>query len=134
MADIIIEGAKVHNLRNINVRIPRNSLTVVTGLSGSGKSSLAYAPTAAAANLTVTVGADGVTKLAGKLGGYSISASGYVNVGRLGDGVLVADFAPIVTVGKDKTAKKYQFVVCTNLWFDRSNEQDDGVGTAYIEP
>ena len=42
MSDIIIEGAKVHNLRNIDVRIPRNSLTVVTGLSGSGKSSLAF--------------------------------------------------------------------------------------------
>ena len=42
MADIIIEGAKVHNLRDIDVRIPRNSLTVVTGLSGSGKSSLAF--------------------------------------------------------------------------------------------
>ena len=40
--DIIIEGAKVHNLRNIDVRIPRNSLAVVTGLSGSGKSSLAF--------------------------------------------------------------------------------------------
>ena len=42
MADIIIEGAKVHNLRSVDVRIPRNSLTVVTGLSGSGKSSLAF--------------------------------------------------------------------------------------------
>jgi len=42
MADIIIEGAKVHNLQDIDVRIPRNSLTVVTGLSGSGKSSLAF--------------------------------------------------------------------------------------------
>ena len=42
MADILIEGAKVHNLRDIDVRIPRNSLTVVTGLSGSGKSSLAF--------------------------------------------------------------------------------------------
>ncbi len=42
MGDIIIEGAKVHNLQNVDVRIPRNSLTVVTGLSGSGKSSLAF--------------------------------------------------------------------------------------------
>ena len=42
MGDIIIEGAKVHNLRDVDVRIPRNSLTVVTGLSGSGKSSLAF--------------------------------------------------------------------------------------------
>ena len=40
--DIIIRGASEHNLKNINVRIPRNSLTVVTGLSGSGKSSLAF--------------------------------------------------------------------------------------------
>lgn len=35
-------GARVHNLKNINVEIPRNSLTVITGLSGSGKSSLAF--------------------------------------------------------------------------------------------
>ena len=40
--DITIKNAKVHNLRGIDVTIPRNSLTVVTGLSGSGKSSLAF--------------------------------------------------------------------------------------------
>ncbi len=39
---ITVEGARVHNLKNINVKIPRNSLTVITGLSGSGKSSLAF--------------------------------------------------------------------------------------------
>lgn len=39
---IIIEGARVHNLKNVDVNIPRNSLTVITGLSGSGKSSLAF--------------------------------------------------------------------------------------------
>ncbi len=42
LQDIIIKGAEEHNLKNIDVRIPRNSLTVVTGLSGSGKSSLAF--------------------------------------------------------------------------------------------
>ncbi|MDD4024508.1 MAG: excinuclease ABC subunit UvrA [Kiritimatiellae bacterium] len=42
MPDIVITGARQHNLKNINVRIPRDSLTVVTGLSGSGKSSLAF--------------------------------------------------------------------------------------------
>ena len=39
---IIIKGARVHNLKNLNVAIPRNNLVVITGLSGSGKSSLAF--------------------------------------------------------------------------------------------
>src|SRR6056297_1405350 len=39
---IIVKGARVHNLKNIDVEIPRNRLTVVTGVSGSGKSSLAF--------------------------------------------------------------------------------------------
>lgn len=42
MNNIEIEGARVHNLKNVDVTIPRNSLTVITGLSGSGKSSLAF--------------------------------------------------------------------------------------------
>lgn len=40
--NIIIQGAKQHNLKNISVAIPRNKLVVITGLSGSGKSSLAF--------------------------------------------------------------------------------------------
>ena len=39
---IVIKGARVHNLKNIDVEIPRNTMTVVTGISGSGKSSLAF--------------------------------------------------------------------------------------------
>lgn len=39
---INVWGARVHNLKDIDVQIPRNSLTVITGLSGSGKSSLAF--------------------------------------------------------------------------------------------
>ncbi len=39
---VIVRGARVHNLQNIDVGIPRNKLTVITGLSGSGKSSLAF--------------------------------------------------------------------------------------------
>ena len=40
--EIIIKGAKTHNLKNVSVKIPRNKLVVFTGLSGSGKSSLAF--------------------------------------------------------------------------------------------
>lgn len=40
--NIIIKGARVHNLKNIDLEIPRNKLVVITGLSGSGKSSLAF--------------------------------------------------------------------------------------------
>jgi len=40
--ELVIEGAREHNLKNINITIPRNKLVVITGLSGSGKSSLAF--------------------------------------------------------------------------------------------
>ena len=39
---LIIKGAREHNLKNIDVELPRNKLIVVSGLSGSGKSSLAF--------------------------------------------------------------------------------------------
>lgn len=42
ITQITVRGARQHNLKNINVEIPRNQLTVITGLSGSGKSSLAF--------------------------------------------------------------------------------------------
>ncbi len=42
LQEITVSGARQHNLKNISVRIPRNTLTVITGLSGSGKSSLAF--------------------------------------------------------------------------------------------
>jgi excinuclease ABC subunit A len=42
LQEISVSGARQHNLKNISVKIPRNSLTVITGLSGSGKSSLAF--------------------------------------------------------------------------------------------
>ena len=40
--NVEIKGARIHNLRNIDVTIPKNRLTVITGVSGSGKSSLAF--------------------------------------------------------------------------------------------
>ena len=40
--EIVIQGARANNLKNININIPRDKLVVMTGLSGSGKSSLAF--------------------------------------------------------------------------------------------
>ena len=42
LSKLVVRGARQHNLKNINLEIPRNTLTVITGLSGSGKSSLAF--------------------------------------------------------------------------------------------
>ena len=42
VSNISVKGARVNNLKNVDVEIPRNELVVVTGLSGSGKSSLAF--------------------------------------------------------------------------------------------
>ena len=42
LTQIVVKGARQHNLKNINVSIPRDKLVVITGLSGSGKSSLAF--------------------------------------------------------------------------------------------
>ena len=40
--DIVVSGAREHNLKDLHLRLPRNALIVITGLSGSGKSSLAF--------------------------------------------------------------------------------------------
>jgi len=42
MTNIIIKGAKTHNLKNIDIKIPRNKISVLVGVSGSGKSTIAY--------------------------------------------------------------------------------------------
>ena len=42
MDSILVRGARTHNLKQIDVELPRNKLIVITGLSGSGKSSLAF--------------------------------------------------------------------------------------------
>ena len=93
---------------------------------------LSYAANAKAAALTVTLNADGSTKISGKLGSLSVTASGYSDVTGLSDGVIYADFAPVVSVKEGKTTLKRVLSIRANLWFDRSNGHAEGVGSARI--
>jgi len=63
---LIVRGAREHNLKDITVEIPRASLTVITGLSGSGKSSLAFD----------TIYAEGQRRYVESLSGMRASSSG----------------------------------------------------------
>jgi len=93
---------------------------------------LSYAENAKAAALTVTLNADGSTKIAGKLGALSVSASGYADVTSLSKGMIIADFAPVVSMKEGKTTVKRVLSIGTNLWFDRSNEHPY-IGSAYLQ-
>ena len=102
---------------------------------------LSYAENAKAAALTVTLNADGSTKIVGKLGylnasgkteSISVSASGYADVTSLSEGVILADFAPVVSVKEGKATLKRVLSIGTNLWFDRSNAHAEGIGSARI--
>ena len=93
---------------------------------------LSYSEDSKTANKTVTLSADGSTKIAGKIGTLNISASGYSGVTGVSSGVIFADFAPIVSLKEEKTTIKRVLSIRTNLWFDRSNGHAEGVGTARI--
>ena len=91
---------------------------------------LGYAPDAKSAALTLKVKADGSTSLAGKLDGIRVSASGAEDVSGFGEGAILADFLPTVSVKSGKKTVKRLLYVRTNLWFDRSPDHVEGVGTA----
>lgn len=91
---------------------------------------LAYAADAKSAALTLKVKSDGTTKLTGKLDGMRISASGVEDVSALKQGVLLADFLPMVSVKSDKKTVKRPLYVRANLWLDRKTDHPEGVGTA----
>src|SRR5258706_13994178 len=61
LTKLVVRGARQHNLKNISLEIPRNTLTVITGLSGSGKSSLAFD----------TIYAEGQRRYVGSLSAYA---------------------------------------------------------------
>ena len=93
---------------------------------------LSYTANAKAANLTVTLNADGSTKIAGKLEALSVNASGYSDVTGLYNGVIFADFAPVVSVKEGKATIKKVLSIRTRLWFDRSNDHFEDIGSARL--
>src|SRR6056297_3457834 len=83
--NIIIKGAKLHNLKNIDVVIPRNKLVVITGLSGSGKSSLAFD----------TLYAEGQRRYVESLSSYARQFMGKLNKPKVED---IKGIAPAIAI------------------------------------
>ncbi len=69
---------------------------------------------------------------AGKLGAISVNGSGYADVTGLADGVINADFVPIVSMKAGKATVKRAISLRANLWFDRLNEHAEGAGTGLV--
>ncbi len=93
-------GARVHNLRNINVRIPRNRLTVITGLSGSGKSSLAFD----------TIFAEGQRRYIDTFSSY---ARGYIGSMTRPDVDKITGLSPVISIDQKTTNKNPRSTVGT---------------------
>jgi excinuclease ABC subunit A len=85
LENIIIKGAKMHNLKNIDVTIPRNKLVVITGLSGSGKSSLAFD----------TLYAEGQRRYVESLSSYARQFMGKLNKPKVND---IKGIAPAIAI------------------------------------
>ena len=92
---IIVTGARVHNLKNIDVEIPRNALVVITGLSGSGKSSLAFD----------TIYAEGQRRYMETLSTY---ARQFVGTMERPDVDKITGLSPVVAIEQKTTNKNHQ--------------------------
>ena len=88
--NIEVVGARVHNLKNINVTIPRGKLTVITGLSGSGKSSLAFD----------TIFAEGQRRYMDTFSSY---ARGYIGTMQRPDVDRITGLSPVISVDQKTT-------------------------------
>src|SRR5579862_2747484 len=97
---LVIRGAREHNLRNIDVTIPRDRLTVVTGLSGSGKSSLAFE----------TIYAEGQRKF---LDAMSVYAKRFVSQLKKPDVDYVFGLSPVISVEQKSIGKNPRSTVGT---------------------
>ena len=97
---IIIKGAKVHNLKNISLEIPRNKLVVVTGLSGSGKSSLAFD----------TLYAEGQRRYVESLSSY---ARQFLGIMEKPDVERIDGLSPAISIDQKTTSKNPRSTVGT---------------------
>ncbi|MBQ4391272.1 MAG: excinuclease ABC subunit UvrA [Paludibacteraceae bacterium] len=97
---IEVTGARVHNLKNIDVRIPRGELTVITGLSGSGKSSLAFD----------TIFAEGQRRYMDTFSSY---ARGYIGQMQRPDVDRITGLSPVISVDQKTTGKNPRSTVGT---------------------
>lgn len=98
--DIIVKGARVHNLKDVDVRIPRNKITVVTGLSGSGKSSLAFD----------TIYAEGQRRYVESLSPY---ARQFFDAIQKPDVDLIEGLAPAISIDQKSAAQSPRSTVGT---------------------
>ena len=98
---IIIKGAKVHNLKNLSVEIPRDKFIVVTGLSGSGKSSLAFD----------TLYAEGQRRYVESLSSYARQFLGAMNKPEVDD---ISGIPPAVAIEQRVTSKSTRSTVGTS--------------------
>lgn len=97
---IEVYGARVHNLKNISLRIPRNRLVVITGLSGSGKSSLAFD----------TLYAEGQRRY---LDSFSAYARQFMGGGERPDVDQISGLSPVVSIEQKTTGKNPRSTVGT---------------------
>ncbi|MBQ2068418.1 MAG: excinuclease ABC subunit UvrA, partial [Paludibacteraceae bacterium] len=98
--NIEVIGARVHNLKNINVSIPRKKLTVITGLSGSGKSSLAFD----------TIFAEGQRRYMDTFSSY---ARGFIGQMQRPDVDKITGLSPVISIDQKTTTKNPRSTVGT---------------------
>ena len=98
--DILITGARVHNLKNVDVQIPRDKLVVITGLSGSGKSSLAFD----------TIFAEGQRRYMETFSSY---ARGYIGTMQRPDVDKITGLSPVISIDQKTTSRNPRSTVGT---------------------
>ncbi len=98
--EIVVQGARAHNLKNVNVTIPRDKLVVLTGLSGSGKSSLAFD----------TIYAEGQRRYVESLSAYARQFLGQMDKP---DVDLIEGLSPAISIDQKTTSKNPRSTVGT---------------------